>query len=309
MSGHIVVVGSINMDLVVRSPRHPEPGETILGTDFQTFPGGKGANQAVASARLGGNVMMVGRVGTDPFGEVMLNNLRKEGIDTSYVLPTPGIASGVALITVSDSGQNNIVVVPGANWKLTPEDIRNAEQAFINAQVVMLQLEIPLDTVIEAARMGKKHSAQVILNPAPARQLPAELFSDVAYLIPNENELNLLTEMESIEIAANSLKSIGLGCLIVTLGADGALILKDETSIQILPHSVIVVDTTAAGDAFVGAFSVAITEGQNVLDAVAFGNAAGALAVTTAGAQPSLPTRLELTDFMACHPAKFTEVN
>jgi len=309
MSGHIVVVGSINMDLVVRSPRHPEPGETILGTDFQTFPGGKGANQAVASARLGGNVLMVGRVGTDPFGEVMLNNLRKDGVDTSYVLPTPGIASGVALITVSDIGQNNIVVVPGANWQLTPEDIRNAEQAFKDAQVVMLQLEIPLDTVIEAARMGKKYGAQVILNPAPARLLPAELLSDVTFLIPNENELNLLTGMESIKIAASSLKSIGLGCLIVTLGVDGALILKDETSIQILSHSVVVADTTAAGDAFVGAFSVAITEGLDVLDAVAFGNAAGALAVTKAGAQPSLPTRSELTEFMAYHPAQFTEVN
>lgn len=309
MPGPIVVVGSINMDLVVRAPRHPQPGETILGSDFQTFPGGKGANQAVAAARLGGQVKMVGRVGIDPFGDVLLANLQKDGVDTSFVRRTADTASGVALITVNDLGQNNIVVVPGSNAKLTPGDIQSAEAAFLGASAVLIQLEIPMDTVEEAALMGKKHSARVILNPAPAQSLSASLLANVDCLIPNESELYLLTGMQSILVAASSLKSIGLGCLIVTLGSKGVLVLDGEEADHILSHQVDVVDTTAAGDAFVGAYAVALCEKRSNLEAAVWGNAAGALSVTAIGAQPSLPARVRLEQFIAEHPALIEKEN
>jgi ribokinase len=298
MPGHIVVVGSINMDLVVRAPRHPQPGETILGTDFQTFPGGKGANQAVAAARLGSPVKMVGRVGTDSFGDSLLATLRADGVDTGMVSRTDGVASGVALITVSETGQNNIVVVPGANWQLTPDDIIAARPAFEGAAVVLLQLEIPLETAEKAVRIAREQGAKVILNPSPAQTLPPGLLAQVDYLVPNEHELALITGMQSVAIAADSLKSLGINCLIVTLGADGVLVLEGDESHRILPYQVAVVDTTAAGDAFAGALAVALSEGQPVREAAAFGNAAGALAVTKAGAQPSLPTRENLDRFL-----------
>lgn len=307
MPGPIVVVGSINMDLVVRSPRHPQPGETILGSDFQTFPGGKGANQAAAAARLGGLVKMVGRVGMDPFGEVLLENLKKDGVDTTYVLKTKGVSSGVALITVSDVGQNNIVVVPGSNARLSAEDIRAAEPAFQGASLVLLQLEIPVETVREAVKLGKKHGARVILNPAPAQALDGALLEHVDILVPNENELTLLTGIQSILVAAGSLKSIGLDCFIVTLGSKGALVLDEQGTKHILGHEVHVVDTTAAGDAFVGAFAVALSEGQSILQAAVWGNAAGAITVTGAGAQPSLPDRASLEAFLANHTAVIEE--
>ncbi len=302
MTGHIVVVGSINMDLVVRAPRHPQPGETILGSAFNTFPGGKGANQAVAAARLGGQVKMIGRVGEDEFGERLRATLEKDQVDTEYVLRTSGVASGVALITVSDDGQNNIVVVPGSNGKLSPADIQAAEAAFEGAGALLLQLEIPLETVTAAARMAHKHGAQVILNPAPAQALPKELLQQVDYLIPNENELALLTGVDVTALAANSIQSLGVQCLIVTLGSEGVLVVQAGQTHQLQPHRVSVVDTTAAGDGFVGAFAVALTEGKKVLAAAEFGNAAGALAVTRSGAQPSLPARVELDEFMAKNP-------
>jgi ribokinase len=303
MPGVIVVVGSINMDLVVRAPRHPQPGETILGSDFQTFPGGKGANQAVAAARLGGQVRMVGRVGTDAFGDVLLANLYKDGVDTRYVQRSQGTASGVALITVNEMGQNNIVVIPGSNWMLSATDIRNAETAFTGAAAVLIQLEIPIAAVEEAVLMGKKHGAKIILNPAPAQSLDAALLSNVDYLIPNESELALLTGIQSILVAANSLKSIGLDCLIVTMGSKGVLVLDGADADHILSHNVDVIDTTAAGDAFVGAFAVALSEKQSTLQAAIWGNAAGALSVTAPGAQPSLPTRAKLDQFLNEHPA------
>ncbi len=298
MPGHIVVVGSINMDLVVRAPRHPQPGETILGTDFQTFPGGKGANQAVAAARLGGKVKMIGRVGADSFGDSLLATLQKDQVDTSTVLRTEGIASGVAFITVAETGQNNIVVVPGANALLKPEDIQSARSVFEGASVVLLQLEIPLATVKEAIHTAQEHGARVILNPSPAQSLGHDLLAEVDYLVPNEYELSLLTGMQPGSIAAELLKSLGIRCLIVTLGPDGALVLEDEFSYHIHPHHVPVVDTTAAGDAFAGAFAVALSEGQSTQSAATYGNAAGALAVTKAGAQPSLPTRSTLENFL-----------
>lgn len=298
MPGHIVVVGSINMDLVVRAPRHPQPGETILGTDFQTFPGGKGANQAVSAARLGSKVKMIGRVGTDSFGDSLLATLQQDGVDTEMVLKTEGVASGVALITVSETGQNNIVVVPGANSRLSPTDIQAACSTFEGAAVVLVQLEIPLETVAETVRLARGQGAKVILNPSPAQTLRHELLAQVDYLIPNEYELSLLTGIQSLSIAADELKSLGIQCLVVTLGADGVLVHEGEESHHIPPHQVKVVDSTAAGDAFAGAFAVALSEGRSALDAATFGNAAGALAVTKAGAQPSLPTRETIRQFL-----------
>jgi ribokinase len=304
MPGHIVVVGSINMDLVVRAPRHPEPGETILGSSFQTFPGGKGANQAVAAARLGGAVRMIGRVGTDSFGDSLLATLQKDRIDTSFVRRSADTASGVALITVNEQGQNTIVVVPGANGKLSPQDIRDSREAFVGASVVLLQLEIPIETVKTAAEIAREEGAGVILNPAPAQQLSSNLLSKVDFLIPNESELGLLTGMQAVSIAADSLRSIGTRRLVVTLGSQGVLVIDEDGHHKLDAHTVPVVDTTAAGDAFVGAFAVALTEHRSTREAAVWGNAAGALAVTAAGAQPSLPDRPQLEDFLASHSPK-----
>lgn len=304
----IVVVGSINMDLVVRAPRHPLPGETILGSSFATFPGGKGANQAVAAARLGqpGQVRMVGRVGADEFGETLLSTLRREGVDTRFVWPTQAISSGLALITVSDAGQNNIVVVPGANGRLTPQDVQSAEAAFEGAGVVLLQLEIPLETAAAAAQLARVHGARVVLNPAPARELPTDFLDLMDILVPNEHELALLTGQPERTQAARALVT-ARRAVVVTLGGQGVWGVTSQGEWQVAPYVVPVVDTTAAGDAFVGALGVAITEGKNLYEAARFGNAAGALAVTQAGAQPSLPTRAALEEFLAAQAVYSTK--
>jgi ribokinase len=304
MRGHIVVVGSINMDLVVRAPRHPQPGETILGTSFQTFPGGKGANQAVAAARLGGEVYMVGRVGDDDFGKSMLATLQDASVDTRFVLVSEKSASGVALITVSDAGQNNIVVVPGANALLTQADVQAAESVFQGAAIVVCQLEIPLPAVREAARLAHAYGAAFILNPAPAQLLDPPLLSQVDYLIPNEQELALLTGMDNTSLAINAIRDLGMKHIIVTLGSEGALVMDQGEVYRLDAYPVAVIDTTAAGDAFVGAFAQALAEGKDGLAAAAWGNAAGALTVTRSGAQPSLPNRAALDEFFALHPVQ-----
>jgi ribokinase len=299
MTTSIVVVGSLNMDLVVHTSRHPQPGETLLGSNFQTFPGGKGANQAVAAARAGGAVKMIGRVGDDAFGDGLLQNLRNDRVDTAFTRKTPGAASGVALITLDAQGQNTIVVASGANAMLTPADLDASEEAFEGAGVVLLQLETPLETVMRAITLAHKHKAQVALNPAPARNLPEKLLKQVDFLIPNQTELALLTGVQGVEMAANAMLDLISGSVIVTLGSDGVFIAqKHNRPLQVPAHSVVVVDTVAAGDAFVGAFGVAIAEGKNIVDASVFGNAAGAIAVSRAGAQPSLPSRMELDLFL-----------
>jgi ribokinase len=298
MAGHIVVVGSLNMDLVVRSPRHPQPGETLLGSEFHTFPGGKGANQAVAAARLGGQVKMIGRVGADAFGKSLIQTLANDGVDTGQVKQI-GAATGVALITVDAAGQNTIVVVPGANGELSPPDVLAAESAFEGASVVVMQLEVPLLTVIYAADLAHRHGARVILNPAPAQQLGSTLLKQVDVLIPNQPEAALLTGDALAGEAAQRLLASGVHSVVVTLGRDGVLIVEGETETHLAAHRVSVADTTAAGDAFVGAFAVALAEGRSTREAAAWGNAAGALAVTRSGAQPSLPTRAELEQFLA----------
>ena len=304
MGDQIIVVGSINMDLVVRAPRHPKPGETILGTNFQTFPGGKGSNQAVAASRLGGHVHMVGCVGDDAFGDRLLATLQNDSVDTRFVRRSVDTASGVALITVSDEGQNNIVVVPGANGQLSAADIQAAEAVFEDAAIVVCQLEIPLPAVIEASRLAHRHGAKFLLNPAPAQSLDRSFLDQIDYLIPNEQELALLTGMDLPTLAAGALHNLGIKCLIVTLGSEGVLVMDQDQVYHIQANSVEVVDTTAAGDAFVGAFALALTEGKTVEDAAIWGNAAGALAVTLSGAQPSLPSRSDLEKFLVERPAQ-----
>jgi ribokinase len=302
MNGHIVVVGSLNMDLVVRTPRLPTIGETIIGSDFRTFPGGKGANQAVAAARLGGSVKMIGRVGSDSFGETLLETVAQARVDTAHILQDPQAATGVAFITVDTNGQNTIVVASGANAKLDPEDIDKAEEAFIGAEVLLLQLESPLSAVNRAIDLARRHGLRVVLNPAPAQLLDVDFLSRVDYLVPNQTELALLTGMESTSDAVNALAALGLQRVIVTLGDAGVLVVEEGREVQLPPHQVKVMDTTAAGDAFVGAFAVALTEGHPTLTAASWGNAAGALAVTRAGAQPSLPTRSEFDGFLTKNP-------
>lgn len=299
MAGNILVVGSLNMDLVVRSPRLPEPGETILGSDFQTFPGGKGANQAVAAARLGARVRMIGRVGDDSFGRELLETVARDGVDNAWLLTDAGAATGVALITVDAHGQNTIVVASGANAHLTPEDISAAEACFRDSAVLLLQLESPLPVVDRAIDLARRHGLQVVLNPAPAQALEIDFLSRVDYLVPNQVELALLAGTDSVPEAARLLGSRGVRRLIVTLGSQGVLVFEEGREYRLPAYRVPVVDATAAGDAFVGAFAVALTEGHATPTAAAWGAAAGALSVTRAGAQPSLPTRAEFDRFLA----------
>jgi ribokinase len=292
MQKHIIVVGSLNMDLVVRAPHLPQPGETILGSDFRTHPGGKGANQTVAAARLGGTVRMVGCIGNDAFGNELAQNLTADGVDHQYVR-RDAAPTGVALITVDSHGQNTIVVASGANFQLSPADIDAAETLFQHAAVLVLQLESPIATIQRAIELAAHYQIPIILNPAPAQPLTSELLAQVTYLIPNQTELALLTGEPELAPAVAKLRALGVGCVIVTLGGDGVYAISDQGEINLAAHKVTVVDTVAAGDAFVGGFAVGIAEGMNLADALALGNAAGAIAVTRAGAQPSLPTRAE----------------
>jgi ribokinase len=304
MTASIVVVGSLNMDLVIRAPRIPQPGETIIGGAFHTVPGGKGANQAVAAARLGAQVSMVGRVGHDAFAVALLENLDADGIDHAFVVQDEEAATGVALIVVDDHGENSIVVSSGANMRLSPADVEAAGAVIAAADVLILQLEVPLESVIRSAELARAHGVKVVLNPAPARRLPSSLLSMVDVLVPNESEAALLaglpvgTQAEA-ETAAGALLRSGVGTVILTLGERGALPAR-AGEIQVCPaFDVKPVDTTAAGDAFVAGLAVALAEGKGLSEAVRWGNAAGGLATTKLGAQPSLPTRQALERLLA----------
>lgn len=298
MRKHILVVGSLNMDLVVRTIRHPQIGETVIGHDFRTYPGGKGANQAVAVARLGCPVKMIGRVGTDAFGQDLVSVITADQVDHSYVLRDEQTATGVAFVTVDDDGQNTIVVASGANAHLSAEDINAAEGAFVGASLLLIQLEVPLSAVERAIDLARQNGAQIVLNPAPAQLLESDLLEQVDFLIPNQTELALLAGQESTSASIDVLRSMGVKRLVVTLGESGVLVIDNDGREHIPAHKVPVVDTTAAGDAFAGAFAVALNEGLSIKEAAEWGNAAGALAVTRPGAQPSLPTRQELLSFL-----------
>src|SRR5512138_3699695 len=309
----ILVVGSLNADLVVRTPRFPNPGETISGEDLRIIPGGKGANQAVAAARQGASVAMVGRVGNDSFGPGLTHNLKQNNVDTSHVQMDSQSATGTAIIVVDANGQNSIVLSPGGNGRVGPADVGSV--SFADYRLLLLQLEIPVETVLAAARAAKASGLRVLLNPAPARPLPDELISLPDFLLPNETELSLLTnqpvnDIASAKSAAKALLAHGAQNVIVTLGAQGALIVTPETTTHIPAFQVDVVDSTAAGDAFIGGFAAKLLECGSSLanmqeqapalhNAVRYGCACGALAATKFGAQPSLPTREEVERFIS----------
>lgn len=300
----IAVIGSLNMDLVMRAPRIPKPGETILGADdLHMIPGGKGANQAYASAMLGAEVAMIGRVGGDTFGEQLITSLSKAGVNTQHIIHDSDASTGIALIVVEAGGQNSIVVSSGANGRVTPSDISQTEDVIRSADLTLLQLEIPLSAVIKAAQCAQNHGVKVILNPAPAQQLPAELLSLTDILIPNETEAAMLSGCDvdtddGIRQAASGLRQYGVKTIIMTRGSRGASLITEDEIVHFPALPIDPVDTTAAGDAFVGSFAVAFAEGKSLAEAVRCGNAAGALASTKPGAQPSMPDRDDLNKLL-----------
>ncbi|HID94102.1 MAG TPA: ribokinase [bacterium (Candidatus Stahlbacteria)] len=299
----IVIVGSANMDMVIKTDRLPSKGETVLGGNFVTAPGGKGANQAVAAAKLGAQVTFVARLGTDIFGDKLINSFNKVDIDTHFIVHDTDHPSGIALIFVDSNGDNMIAVAPGANDMLSEEDILKAEPAIASADILLTELEIPINTVKYAVKVAKKHQVQVILNPAPAKKLDKELLAEIDVLTPNESELEFLTTSKisaeySIETAATSLLRDGVKNVVVTLGDRGSLIVTKVQSKTIPTKRVKVVDTTAAGDAFNGALAFALASGQDLEHAVRFANCVGALTATKLGAQPSLPTMDEVSEFL-----------
>ncbi|WP_312798807.1 ribokinase [Pseudomonas sp.] len=300
MQAKIVIVGSLNMDLVVRTPRVPVGGETLAGRSFVTAPGGKGANQAVACARLGAQVTMIGCVGRDAYGEQLRSGLEAEGIECSTVESVEGVPTGIASILVDDNGQNCIVIVAGSNGELSPEHLTRHDAALQAADVVIAQLEVSVATVEKTLTRARELGKTVILNPAPAvGPLPAHWYGHVDYLIPNESEAGLLTgiEVNSLETAAQAAQQLldaGAKRILLTMGSQGVLY-KDTERQQHFPAQVVqAVDTTAAGDTFVGGFAAALGEGLPLEEAVRLGQQAAALSVTRAGAQPSIPYRREL---------------
>ncbi|QGJ70383.1 Ribokinase [Planctomycetales bacterium 10988] len=300
----IVVFGSINMDLVVLSGRLPRPGETIFGKEFKQIPGGKGANQAVAAARLGAEVRMIGRVGGDDYGDRLLENLRNEGIDTGSVFLSSEQSSGLAIVAVEESGENAITVISGANAEVIPEDIQQAASDLKAMDVLLLQLEIPLPALIAAIQVAHEQGITTILDPAPAPTAFPKGLLKVDYLCPNETEASMLTGLpvetaEEAEAAAQALARRSGGTVVITRGSQGAILCDRELQChQIDGFPVKAVDTTAAGDAFAGAFGCGLAQGFSEQEAVQFACAAGALAASKSGAQPAMPTREEVAAFL-----------
>ncbi len=299
----IIVLGSINMDLVVHAPRLPRPGESLIGTSFHTTPGGKGANQAVACARLGIQTHMIGRVGDDVFGNALRENLAAYGVDTQGISIEEKQPSGVALISIDEAAENNIIVVPGANGIVGQPELDYLVSILPDVQVLLLQLEIPMEIVQKAAQLAHERSITVILDPAPAAPLPAELYPFVDILTPNTTEAGLLAgfpveTIQEAEKAANLFLERGARLAIIKMGALGAYA-KDHTGGRFYPaFHVQAVDTVAAGDAFNGALGAALSEGQPFAKAMHWALAAGAIAVTRLGAQKAMPDRTEILEIL-----------
>ncbi len=300
----ILVVGSSNTDMIIKVNHIPKPGETILGGKFATAAGGKGANQAVAAARAGGEVTFIARVGKDMFGDRAIAGFLADGINVHYVSRDPAKPSGVALIFVGADGENSIAVASGANGSLAAGDLKKAKSVFSRASVVVLQLETPLKTVTAAARLSAAAGARVILNPAPAQPLPDDLLARVYLLTPNESEAELLTgvavsDEPTAARAAEALLGRGVQNVIVTMGARGAFVAGKQGRRLVPGYKVKPVDTTAAGDVFNGTLAVALAEGKPLLEAARFANAAAAISVTRLGAQTSAPKRDEIECLLA----------
>ena len=295
----IVIVGSANTDMVISADHFPLPGETLMGTNFMTNFGGKGANQAVAAARMGGQTVFIGKVGNDNFGTSIISNLESEGINVSHLYTTQKTSTGVALITTIPSGENSIIVNAGANGQLTADDVRDSEEVIAEAGTVLMQLETPVAALTEAAKLGKKHGAFTVLNPAPASPLSHELLENIDLLIPNETEASSISGVEikdesTAMEAISAIQGMGVKNVIITVGSKGAIAKVDGKMIMVPAFKVKAIDTTAAGDTFCGALCVALSEGKDIEAAIRFGNKASSVSVTRKGAQLSIPQRKEL---------------
>lgn len=299
----IVIIGSSNTDMVIKSERLPVPGETILGGTFLMNPGGKGANQAVAVARLGGDTTFITKVGNDTFGEQSVELYKSENINTDYIFSDPELPSGIALITVDKNAENSIVVASGANMSLCPKDIEKVRTEIETADYLLMQLEIPIETVQYAAFIASQKGVKVILNPAPAQDLPVGLLKEVYMITPNKTEAEMLSgikvvDLESAKRAADVISSKGVDLVLLTLGSDGAL-LKDKNSYTKIDAQVVnPIDTTAAGDVFNGAICVGLSEGKSIVEAIKYATIASAITVTKMGAQSSIPTRQEVEEYI-----------
>jgi ribokinase len=299
----IVVFGSLNVDFVVKAAVRPGPGETVAGTDFRIYPGGKGANQAVAASRAGGKVTMAGRIGDDVFSSILTKSLLEAGVRGDFLRVTGGVSTGSAFIVIDSKGENSIVVVPGANGLAAREDVDLLAPVLENARVLMLQLEIPMESVEYAARKAHDSGVMVLLDPAPPAPLSKELLECVDIITPNEHEAQFLTGRQitgirTARLAASDLTSMGIRWAVVKLGAKGVVYVGESAIDHVPGHEVQVVDSTGAGDAFSGALAAAICEGKSLGEACRFANAAGALSVTKPGAQTSMPWRDEIDAFL-----------
>ena len=290
----IVVIGSSNTDMTIKGDRLPKPGETVLGGEFRMGPGGKGANQAVAAQRLGADVSFICKVGRDIFGDNAISGYQKEGIDCSRILRSDK-ASGTALILVDGNAENCIAVAPGANADLTPEDVDSVADVICSADYLILQLEIPVESVLRAAKIAHEAGVYVILNPAPACHLPEELFGYISLITPNQTESALLSGVgDNLDAAVEKLMQLGVKDVVVTLGSKGSLVISEGTRTLVPSLKVKAVDTTAAGDTFCGALCVALSEGCSLVDAARFATKASALTVQKMGAQDSIPFRSDI---------------
>jgi ribokinase len=304
MKPKIVVVGSSNTDMVVKLPRLPLPGETVIGGRFSMAAGGKGANQAVAAARAGGEVAFISKVGRDFFGKQAVDGFKRDDLDTRFVGIAPGVSSGIALIFVDEQGENSIGVASGSNNELEPADLERARDTIFAADILLIQLEIPLSVVVAAVHMATEAGIRVILNPAPAQQLDPGLYKLISFITPNEIEAEVLTgiritELSSLVQASESLLGRGVSAVVITLGARGAFIAQSDRRELIPAFEAHPVDTTAAGDVFNGALAVSLGEKRTLREAVRFANAAAALSVMKLGAQPSAPMRADIEALLA----------